>query len=76
MKFVLTLSLVLLFATAGADGVPPLVDAVKRGDHAAVRALLKNKSIVNQPEADGTTALHWRYKLLPCFPYGCIQRLR
>ena len=38
--------------------MPPLIDAVKRGDHAAARALLRNKTIVNQPEPDGTTALH------------------
>ena len=35
-----------------------LVDAVKSGDKAAVRALLK-PSTVNAPLADGTTALHW-----------------
>ena len=36
-----------------------LVTAVKQGDHAAVRALLKARVDVNTPEADGTTALHW-----------------
>jgi ankyrin repeat protein len=35
-----------------------LVDAVKSGNKAAVRALLK-PSTVNTPLADGTTALHW-----------------
>ena len=39
--------------------MPPLVAAVKRGDHQAVRALLREKAEVNLPEADGTTALHW-----------------
>ncbi len=39
---------------AGSD----LIDAVKRQDPAAVRALLP-KSQVNSPEADGFTALHW-----------------
>ena len=48
-----------LCASPGAQGTPPLVDAVKRGDHAAVRALLRNKAVVNQAEADGTTALHY-----------------
>jgi ankyrin repeat protein len=37
----------------------PLVDAVRQGDAAAVRALLKSGSNVNQPEADGATALQW-----------------
>ncbi len=36
-----------------------LVEAAKAGDKAAVAALLKQKSGVNTPEADGTTALHW-----------------
>lgn len=44
--------------TTAQVNVPPLVDAVKRGDHAAVRTLLRNKAIVNQAEPDGTTALH------------------
>ncbi len=43
---------------ATAQAPLPLIDAVQRGDHAAVRTLLRNKSIVNQAEADGTTALH------------------
>jgi ankyrin repeat protein len=53
------LLLVGVCATPTAQGVPPLVAAVKRGDHSAVRTLLRNKTIVNQPEADGTTALHY-----------------
>jgi ankyrin repeat protein len=36
-----------------------LVDAVKRGDASAVRALLASKADGNSAEADGTTALHW-----------------
>ena len=36
-----------------------LVDAVKRGDASAVRALLQAKTDGNSAEADGTTALHW-----------------
>jgi ankyrin repeat protein len=36
-----------------------LVDAVKRGDEAAVAALVKQHVDLNAPEADGTTALHW-----------------
>ena len=37
----------------------PLIDAVKRQDAQAVRALLKQKADVNAAEADGFTALHW-----------------
>lgn len=37
----------------------PLVDAVRQGDAAAVRALLQSGTNVNQPEGDGATALHW-----------------
>lgn len=37
----------------------PLIDAVKAGDVAAVRAQLKSGANVNQPEGDGATALHW-----------------
>jgi ankyrin repeat protein len=44
-------------ATAGAQ--IPLIDAVKRGDRAAVRALLQQQADVNAGEPDGTTALHW-----------------
>ena len=36
-----------------------LVDAIRRADHAAVRALLTQKIDVNVEEADGTTPLHW-----------------
>ncbi len=38
---------------------PPLVEAVKRGDSAEVRALLARNADVNGAEPDGTTALHW-----------------
>ena len=37
----------------------PLIDAVKRQDVAAVRALLDRGADVNAAEADGSTALHW-----------------
>ena len=37
----------------------PLVDAVKRGDQAAVRALIEQRADVNRSEVDGTTPLHW-----------------
>ncbi len=37
----------------------PLVDAVRRGDTAAVRSLLAARVDVNAPLGDGATALHW-----------------
>jgi ankyrin repeat protein len=46
-------------AAQAAAGDPPLVEAVKKADAAAVRALLKTRVDVNAAEADGTTALHW-----------------
>lgn len=36
-----------------------LLDAAKRADASAVRALLREKVDVNATEPDGTTALHW-----------------
>ncbi len=36
-----------------------LVEAVKNGDEAAVRSLLRQKAAVNEAEGDGSTALHW-----------------
>ena len=54
---------VALFAAVGSahaavDEVP-LIEAVKRGDAAAVRALLAERVDVDAAEPDGTTALHW-----------------
>ncbi|HET9359433.1 MAG TPA: ankyrin repeat domain-containing protein [Vicinamibacterales bacterium] len=48
---------VALAATAGAQ--IPLIDAVKRGDRAAVRTLLQQQADANASEPDGTTVLHW-----------------
>ena len=42
-----------------AEGATPLIDAVKSGDRAGVRARLQQKTDVNAAEPDGTTALHW-----------------
>ena len=49
----------LLWAAAFADASTPLIDAVKQGSPASVRARLQQKVDVNAAEADGTTALHW-----------------
>jgi ankyrin repeat protein len=48
--------------TITAASSAPLIDAVRRGDREAVRALAK-KSGVNASEADGSTALHWAVRL-------------
>ena len=45
-------------ATAAPANVS-LVEAVRSGDEAAVRALLTSRQNINVPEPDGTTALHW-----------------
>jgi len=44
-----------------ADSRPPLVDAARRGDKAALQAFVRKGSAVdvNATEGDGTTALHW-----------------
>ena len=42
-----------------AEGDTPLLDAVRAGDLASVRALIGQGADVSAAEADGTTALHW-----------------
>ena len=57
-----SISLVSLFVfavAASASGDQPLVQAAKRNDAAAVRALLRQPVDVNVTEGDGATALHW-----------------
>jgi len=49
----------LLLTLSASESLPPVVAAVKRGDHAAVESLLRDRAEVNRPQADGTTALHW-----------------
>jgi ankyrin repeat protein len=52
------------FLSIGAAGpVVPLIEAVKKADKVAVRALLQRQSDVNLPEPDGMTALHWAARL-------------
>ena len=38
---------------------PHLADAVEKMDRAAVRALVARHANVDEPQIDGTTALHW-----------------
>jgi uncharacterized protein len=59
MRGLLFLALFLLIAVNADAAGDRLVDAVKSGDKAAVRALLRERADVNASEADGTTALHW-----------------
>ena len=46
-------------AAAGAAPAAPLVEVVRQGDTAALRALLDQGVDVNAREAGGATALHW-----------------
>ena len=55
----LTLVAFAVASIAAAAGDTTLIDAVKKGDAAAVRALLDKRVDVNAAEPDGTTALHW-----------------
>ena len=56
---ILVASLLVAGAVALSAAGSPLIEAVKRQDAQAVRALLKQKANVNAAEADGFTALHW-----------------
>jgi ankyrin repeat protein len=59
LKACTTSIVIVCAAPASAATSLPLVDAVKGGNHAVVRTLLRQKTNVNVSEADGTTALHW-----------------
>jgi ankyrin repeat protein len=58
-RLVALLTVVLTAGLVASEGDTPLIEAVKRGDHNAVRAQLRGKVDVNVPALDGTTALHW-----------------
>ena len=49
----------LMATTSVSTAGSPLIDAVKKQDLQAVRALLKQKVSIDATEADGFTALHW-----------------
>jgi ankyrin repeat protein len=55
--FVLSVCAVATVAAAGSNA--SLIEAVKNGSPAHIRALLKQRVDVNASEIDGTTALHW-----------------
>ena len=50
---------VTIAAVSAAAGDPRLIDAAKKSDAAAVRALVLQHVDVNTPQPDGATALHW-----------------
>jgi ankyrin repeat protein len=63
---ILTASAMLLMLGGGvraADRDPALVEAVRKADNEAVRALVQKHTDVNAPEVDGMTALHWAVQL-------------
>jgi ankyrin repeat protein len=55
----LALAALLLGSVAAAPADSPVADAARRGDRAAVRALLQGGADVNAAQGDGMTALHW-----------------
>jgi ankyrin repeat protein len=59
ISFVAVALLVGLSGVSAAVQTAPLADAAERRDHAAVRALLKQRADVNLAQPDGMTPLHW-----------------
>lgn len=60
MKTLLPIAFCLLpLAVPSAADHPPVIEAARSGDRAALRALIQEKADVNATAADGTTALHW-----------------
>ena len=51
-----TLALIVGLLVAGR---PAVIDAVRKGDHEALRVLIQKGTNVNEAEADGATALQW-----------------
>ena len=49
----------LIYPLASGAANSPVADAAMRGDKAAVRSLLAQRSDVNAPQADGGTAIQW-----------------
>jgi ankyrin repeat protein len=59
MRVVILLLAVAAGASAAAAPAMALLDAVRNGDGATLRVLLRQHVDVNAPGPDGTTALHW-----------------
>jgi len=51
--------LLVAFSSAAAAQELPLIDAVRLGDPDRVRILIDEGAAVSEPQADGSTALHW-----------------
>lgn len=51
--------LALSLVSAAGSRLPPLVEAARKADRHVLLAVLNQGSNVNEPDADGTTALHW-----------------
>jgi ankyrin repeat protein len=51
--------LILASLVTAAAARPAIIEAVRKGDKDALRALLQKGANVNETEADGATALHW-----------------
>jgi uncharacterized protein len=53
------LAVAVFLAVATPAAASDIADAVRRGDADAVRRLVAANADVNEPQGDGTTALHW-----------------
>lgn len=58
-RLIAPLAVLLAGAGAAGGGAPPLVDAARNADAAAIRALLAQGASAGATDVDGTTALHW-----------------
>jgi ankyrin repeat protein len=59
MRALILLGSAVALLGAGSAGRPPIIDAAKNSDAAALRALIQKKADVNAAEPDGSTALLW-----------------
>jgi uncharacterized protein len=59
LALVATGTVTILSVPFAASSTPSIVDAVKRQDQTATRALLKQRADVNAVDVEGMTALHW-----------------
>jgi len=69
-----TAAIVVAFAWGVMGESLPLVDAVKSGNHDAIRTILKAHPDLNAREPDGTTALHWAVRADDLDAVGLLLR--
>src|SRR5262245_34110493 len=55
----ITIAIGFLSVPSRAAGAHEVADAAMRNNLEAVRLLIQQKADVNEPQADGTTAMHW-----------------